>query len=86
MAPIEVNIHDAKTNLSRLLARVAAGEEVIICKSGKPVARLIPVLPRPRRRVPGTWKDKVRIHDDFDAPLPAWVEDSFDGADDARPD
>ena len=67
-----VNVHDAKTHLSRLLARVAAGEEVVIGKSGKPVAKLVPISPeQPRRRRPGMFKGRIR-HDDasFFAPLP----------------
>jgi prevent-host-death family protein len=67
---IEVNIHEAKTHLSRLLARVAAGEEVLIARAGKPVARLVPVDRPRRRRVPGRDKGKGWIADDFDAPLP----------------
>jgi prevent-host-death family protein len=66
----EVNVHEAKTHLSRLLARVAAGEEVVISRAGKPVARLVPAAKRPRRRVPGRDQGKVWIADDFDAPLP----------------
>lgn len=66
----EVNIHEAKTHLSRLLARVAAGEEVLISRAGKPVARLVPVDKPRRRRVPGRDRGKVWIADDFDAPLP----------------
>ncbi len=64
------NIHEAKTHFSKLLERVLNGEEVIIAKAGKPVARLLPfaaddVSPR----VPGIDKGKVRIMPDFDAPL-----------------
>jgi prevent-host-death family protein len=66
----EVNVHQAKTHLSRLLARVAAGEEVLISRAGRPVARLVPVARVPRRRIPGRDRGKLRIADDFDAPLP----------------
>jgi prevent-host-death family protein len=68
---IEVNIHEAKTQLSRLLARVAAGEEVVIAKAGKPIARLVPIQQPASRRPLGL--DAGRswyIAPDFDAPLP----------------
>ena len=75
---LEVNVHEAKTHLSRLLTRVARGEEVIIARAGKPVARLIPVV-RPRgRRVLGRDKGTVVIADDFDAALPADVLATFE--------
>lgn len=62
-----VNIHDAKTHFSRLLARVMQGEEIIIAKAGQPVARLIPERPpAPARRVPGIDKGKLKIASDFD--------------------
>jgi len=65
-----VNIHEAKTHLSRLLADVAAGDEIVIAKAGTPVARLVPVAgPRPER-VLGIDTGRVVISDDFDAPLP----------------
>ncbi len=65
-----VNVHEAKTHLSKLLARVRVGEEVIIAKAGKPIARLVPVEARPERRVAGSAAGKVAIMPDFDAPLP----------------
>lgn len=62
-----VNVHDAKTNFSKLLARVSAGEEIIIAKAGKPVARLSPFKPPvAKKRVPGIDKGKIWIADDFD--------------------
>ncbi len=65
-----VNIHDAKTNLSRLLARAEAGEEVVIARAGRPVARLVPVGPPPQRR-PGLWAGRMQVDDDaLLAPLP----------------
>jgi prevent-host-death family protein len=64
-----VNIHEAKTHFSRLLERVATGEEVVIAKAGKPVARLVPYGQRPSRRVAGEDVSTVVIADDFDAPL-----------------
>ena len=76
---LQVNIHEAKTNLSKLLARVSAGEEVIIARAGKPIARLVPITERPRQRVPGSAKGKVTISPDFDAPLPESVLEAFEG-------
>jgi prevent-host-death family protein len=72
-----VNIHEAKTHLSRLLKRVAAGEEVIIAKSGKPVARLIPFA-QPGKRILGMDAGKVWIAPDFDE-LPADLLAAFEG-------
>lgn len=69
-----VNIHEAKTHLSRLLQRVQAGEEITIAKAGRPIAILSPVEPRPPDRVPGMDKGKVIIHDDFDDPIPELEE------------
>lgn len=63
-----VNTHQAKTQLSRLLERVAAGEEIVIAKSGKPLAKLVPF--REAVRQPGRLKGKIKIGRDFDAPLP----------------
>jgi len=65
-----VNIHEAKTHLSRLLERVMSGEKIIIAKSGKPVAVLSPLAELPDPRVPGGDAGKVLIAQDFDAPLP----------------
>lgn len=70
-----VNIHEAKTHLSRLLERVQAGEEITIAKAGKPIAVLTAVRARPKERVPGMDKGKVIIHDDFDDPLPEFDPD-----------
>lgn len=66
---LTVNTHEAKTQLSRLLAMVRNGEEVIIAKSGKPVARLVPIKQHAVRREPGTDKGKAHVADDFNAPL-----------------
>jgi prevent-host-death family protein len=74
---MEVNIHEAKTQLSRLLERVALGEEVIIAKAGKPVARLVAVAPaRPKFKL-GSAKGKFVVPDDFNDPLPKEIEDLF---------
>lgn len=70
MAPIVSNLYDAKTNLSQLVDRAAAGEEIIIAKNGVPLARLVPLEARPARRTPGGWESGVTIADDFDDPLP----------------
>ena len=67
---VEVNVHEAKTHLSRLLRRVEAGEDVLISRAGRPLARLVPVETPRTRRVPDRDRGKGRIADDFDAPLP----------------
>ena len=64
-----VNVHQAKTSLSRLLAQVEAGEEVVIARRGKPVARLVRCKPRSKRQF-GAMKDKIVIDDSFFDPLP----------------
>jgi prevent-host-death family protein len=69
-----VNVHEAKTHFSKLLERVAAGERIVIAKAGKPVAELVPLRPKPARRIPGIDKGLVLIHDDFDDPLPEFEE------------
>ena len=74
-----VNIHAAKTHLSRLVEAAAAGEEIIIAKAGKPVARLGPLVATPRARRLGTLAGILRVPEDFDAPLPDDVLDSFEG-------
>jgi prevent-host-death family protein len=73
-----VNIHEAKTHLSRLLNRVSAGEEVIISKAGKPVARLIPWSEPVSKRKAGLDRGKFQVPDDFDAPLPEALLDDFE--------
>jgi prevent-host-death family protein len=67
---MEVNVHEAKTHLSRLLQRVAAGEEITIAKSGVPVARLVAVEPKKKTRPLGFARGQIWVADDFDAPLP----------------
>jgi len=67
---MEVNIHQAKTHFSRLLQRVAAGEEVTIARAGVPVAKLVPIAQRGNRRPLGFARGQVWVADDFDAPLP----------------
>ena len=66
----QVNVHEAKTNLSSLLQRVEAGEEIIIARAGEPVAKLVSVTPQPKKpRVPGRWKGRIEINDSFFAPM-----------------
>lgn len=72
-----VNVHEAKTHFSRILARVQAGEEVIIAKAGKPIARIVPIEAR-RPRTPDTERTSMWIADDFDAALPADLLDDFE--------
>ena len=74
-----VNLYDAKTKLSELVDRAAAGEEVIIAKAGKPVARLVPL--QVRERVFGRGKGRIQATDDFDAPLPEDVLRDFESSD-----
>jgi prevent-host-death family protein len=74
---MEVNIHEAKTHLSRLLQRVALGDEVIIAKAGKPVAKLVPVGTRAKKRVLGSARGEFAVPEDFNDPLPKEIEDLF---------
>jgi prevent-host-death family protein len=74
-----VNIHAAKTQLSRLVDAAAVGEEIIIAKAGKPAARLGPLEGSRRRRRLGILAGKLRVPEDFDAPLPDDIVDAFEG-------
>jgi prevent-host-death family protein len=74
-----INIHEAKTNFSKLLDRVAAGEEVVIARAGEPVARLVKYEKPVGERRGGQWQGLVRIREDFDAPLPDEVSAAFQG-------
>jgi prevent-host-death family protein len=74
-----VNIHEAKTQFSRLVDAAAGGEEIIIAKAGKPAARLVPMERVKVKRHFGGLKGKVRIADDFDAPLSDDVIAAFEG-------
>ena len=73
---IIVNMHEAKSQLSKLVERVRSGEEVIIAKNGAPAARLVPVRLAGKRRPMGLYAGEIAIGEDFDAPLP----DGFTGA------
>ena len=75
----EVNVHEAKTHLSRLLQAVERGEEVIIARSGKPIARLVRFERGEGDRVLGLDRGTFRVPDDFDAPLPDDVLRDFEG-------
>ncbi|MDN5882997.1 MAG: type II toxin-antitoxin system Phd/YefM family antitoxin [Nitrosospira sp.] len=77
----QVNIHQAKTHLSRLIEEAAGGTEVVIAKSGKPVARLIAYQPPRGTRKPGIWKSRVEFADDFES-LPPEMEAAFRGESD----
>ena len=77
--PVRVNMHEAKTHLSRLVERVEAGEEITVSRAGKPVARLVAVRPVTGSRTPGALRGRIRISDDFDAPLPAELAAGFAG-------
>jgi len=72
-----VNVHEAKTHFSKLLERVSRGEEVIISKAGRPVAKLVPLGSGVARRVPGSASGRVRIGPDFDEPLPEDIQSWF---------
>ena len=72
-----VNVHEAKTHFSKLLARVEKGEEVIVARAGTPVARLVPIQPAKGPRKPGTAKGMFTMHDNFDDPLPPEIAKAF---------
>jgi prevent-host-death family protein len=77
----EVNVHQAKTHLSRLLRRVEEGDEVVISRAGKPIARLVQVVQQKRPRELGQCRGQIWIADDFDAPLPDDLQRAFEGND-----
>lgn len=77
----QYNLYEAKTKLSELVDKAAAGEEIVICKAGKPLARLVPMPKAPKKpREGGFWKGKVWIADDFDDPLPEEVLQAFESS------
>ena len=80
MAELIYNLYEAKTALSQLIDRAAAGEDIILAKEGKPLARLVPFARRSTPRQPGGWEGRVRISDDFDDPLPEDLQAAFEGA------
>lgn len=73
-----VNIHEAKTHLSRLVDRAAAGEEIVIGRAGRPLVRMVAYIERSEPRVPGTMSGRIAIGADFDA-TPEWLLDAFEG-------
>jgi prevent-host-death family protein len=73
---VQVNMHEAKTRLSRLVELAENGERVVIARAGVPVAELVGLPERPTKRVGGLWRGKVWIADDFDAPMPE-IEELF---------
>ena len=75
----KINIHDAKTRLSQLVERAEVGEEFVIARAGRPVARLGPLNPRGRKRRLGLLNGRIRVPEDFDAPLPRAVLRTFLG-------
>ncbi len=79
MANILYNLYQAKTFLSQLVDRAAGGEEIVIAKAGKPLAKLVPFARVAIPREPGGWEGKVRIGEDFDDPLPEDLLAAFEG-------
>jgi prevent-host-death family protein len=75
----QVNIRQAKTHLSRLVEMAAGGEEIVIAKAGKPIARLVPYVTKGKARRPGQLRGKIRIKKSFDQPLPKNILASFEG-------
>ena len=73
-----INIHQAKTHFSRLVERAANGEEIIIARAGRPLARLMPLASPTRLRRPGLLKGRIRISKNFDAPLPRSIARAFE--------
>lgn len=74
-----VNLYEAKTGLSRLVEEAAKGQEIVIAKAGRPLARLVPMGRPAKPRKPGAWKGRVVIAADFDAPLPRSLLAAFRG-------
>jgi len=77
-----VNLYEAKTKLSELVERAAAGEEIVIAKAGKPRAKLVPIPVQKVRRVGGFWKGKLWVSEHFDDPLPDDIQRAFEGEED----
>jgi antitoxin (DNA-binding transcriptional repressor) of toxin-antitoxin stability system len=73
----QVNIHEAKTQLSQLLQRVSSGEDVIIARAGKPIAYLSRIPQTPGNRKPGSARGLIQMAEDFDAPLPEGIQEDF---------
>lgn len=75
---VEVDVHDAKTHFSKLLKRVMGGEEVVIAKAGRSVARLVPYAASTGDRIPARYAGQFQVPDDFDAPLPVDIQAAFE--------
>lgn len=74
-----VNIHEAKTNFSKLVDAVMKGEEIVIAKAGKPAVKLVPIIAIKPKRRPGSLKNKIKIANDFNGSLPNELLDQFEG-------
>lgn len=74
---VQINIYEAKTTFSKLINKAIAGEEIIIARAGKPVAKIVPFQEPRRDRVPGSAKGKISISKNFDAPLPEDLLEAF---------
>ena len=79
MSELIYNLYEAKTSLSRLVDRAAAGEEIIIAKAGTPKAKLVPIAKTRDVRQPGGWEGRLFVADDFDEPLPEDLQAAFEG-------
>jgi prevent-host-death family protein len=75
-----INIHEAKTHLSRLVEQAAAGKEIVIAKAGKPMARLVPLATQAHPKKLDLLKGQIRVPDDFNAPLDAKTRALFEGS------
>lgn len=75
----QYNVHEAKTNLSRLLDEMERGEDVVIARAGRPVARLVPLGRAGSARVPDTYAGRIWMADDFESPLPEETLREFEG-------
>lgn len=74
----QLNVYEAKTHFSAVLERVEKGEEIVVARAGRPVARIVPISRRKGGRIPGAWKDQVTFSPDFDE-LPDQVTAAFRG-------
>jgi len=79
MPDIVYNLYEAKSSLSQLVDRASSGEEIIIAKAGKPMAKLVPIPQARKPRKPGGWEGQVVMSEDFDAPFPADLQAAFEG-------
>ena len=75
---LKVNMHEAKTQFSKLIARVEKGEEILIARDGEPVAKIVAIRQQIAKRVPGRDRDLYKVPEDFDAPLPPDVLADFE--------